>query len=80
MRREEEMRAVFGRFKLSGQTLKAFGEGEGIAYTTLQYWRRRLGDLGGKEKRRIRNAKAVGSTPIVSTSTSSGSLATYAGA
>lgn len=42
MRSEEEMRAVFSRFGESGLTLKAFGEREGISYTTLQYWRRKL--------------------------------------
>ena len=44
MKRAKEMRAVFARHKESGLTLKAFGEREGIAYTTLQYWRRRLRD------------------------------------
>ena len=43
MKREDEMRAVFARFEQSGMTLKAFGEREGISYTSLQYWRRMLG-------------------------------------
>lgn len=49
MRRAEEMRSVFGRFEQSGLTLKAFGMREGISYTTLQYWRRKLRD-GAREK------------------------------
>lgn len=47
MSRVEEMRAAFSRFEGSGLTLKAFGEREGIPYTTLQYWRRKLRGGGG---------------------------------
>lgn len=44
MRSAEQMREVFARFEKSGLSLKAFGEREGITYTSLQYWRRRLRD------------------------------------
>ena len=42
MKRADEMRSVFARHEESGLSLKAFGEREGISYTTLQYWRRKL--------------------------------------
>jgi len=49
MKRADEMRSVFARHEESGLSLKAFGEREGISYTTLQYWRRKLsGKKGGK--------------------------------
>jgi hypothetical protein len=38
------MREVFATWKSSGLSLKAFGEGEGIAYAKLLYWRKRLSD------------------------------------
>jgi transposase-like protein len=50
MKRADEMRSVFARHEESGLSLKAFGEREGISYTTLQYWRRKLsGKKGGRK-------------------------------
>lgn len=43
MNREEEMRELFARWKSSGRSLTAFGKQEGVAYSKLLYWRRKLG-------------------------------------
>lgn len=64
MKRAEEMRAVFARFENSEQTLKAFAAREGISYTTILYWRRRLRD-GANEKGPGRKAQeSVVLTPV----------------
>ena len=44
MKRAEEMRELFSRWKSSGQSLMAFGRTEGVPYSRLLYWRRKLGD------------------------------------
>ena len=36
------MRAVFQRWKSSGQSLMAFGRAEGISYQKLLYWKKRI--------------------------------------
>ncbi len=64
MKREEEMRAVFARFEESGQTLKAFGEREGISYTTLQYWRRKLAGKKGAKKPSPKAGKPTTLAPV----------------
>jgi hypothetical protein len=42
MDREDRMREVVARCEASELTQKAFAAQEGIPYTTLLYWRRRL--------------------------------------
>ena len=44
MKRDEEMRELFARWKRSGQSLLAFGKAEGVGYAKLLYWRKKLGD------------------------------------
>ena len=50
MNRAEEMRELFARWRSSGQSLMAFGRTEGVPYSRLLYWRRKLDDsvAGGK--------------------------------
>lgn len=43
MTRAETMREVVSRWESSGLTQKAFASREQIPYSTLLYWRRRLG-------------------------------------
>ena len=43
MNRSEEMRGLFARWKSSGQSLVAFGKAEGVTYSKLLYWRKKLG-------------------------------------
>jgi len=38
----EEMRAAFARWQESGQSLRAFSRREGISYSKLMYWQRKL--------------------------------------
>ena len=40
--RSEEMRATLSGWKESGLSLRAFGIREGVSYSKLVYWRRRL--------------------------------------
>jgi transposase-like protein len=42
MRKDEEMRELLSRWESSGVTQRAFAEQEGVPYSTLVYWRRRL--------------------------------------
>ena len=42
MKRAEEMRELFARWKNSGQSLMAFGKQEGVSYSRLLYWRRKF--------------------------------------
>ena len=63
MKRADEMRAVFARFEESGLTLKAFGEREGISYTTLQYWRRKLRDASSPS-RDTKKSEPVAFAPV----------------
>jgi hypothetical protein len=42
MKRAEEMRELFARWKNSGQSLTAFGKREGVPYSKLLYWRRKF--------------------------------------
>jgi len=51
--REDEVRAVLGRWERSGLPLSRFAEREGIGRKTLYRWRRRLG-VGGDLVRRGR--------------------------
>ena len=51
MNRAEEMRKLFGRWRSSGLSLLAFGKQEGVAYSRLLYWRRKLGDDIARRKR-----------------------------
>jgi hypothetical protein len=62
MKRAEEMRAVFARHEESGLSLKAFGEREGISYTTLQYWRRKFS--GRKDGKGALPAASVALAPV----------------
>jgi hypothetical protein len=52
MDREERMREVVSRCESSELTQKAFAAQEGIPYTTLLYWRRRLARSRGAGKAR----------------------------
>jgi len=45
MRTAKEMRAVFENWERSGLNQKAFAAREGISYTIMQYWRRRLKEI-----------------------------------
>jgi hypothetical protein len=49
MKRAEEMRELFARWKCSGQSLLAFGKAEGVGYAKLLYWRKKLGDDARRE-------------------------------
>ena len=40
--KSEEMHAILSRWKESGLSLRAFGIREGVSYSQLVYWRRRL--------------------------------------
>ncbi|MDH3439008.1 MAG: hypothetical protein OEN48_18790 [Betaproteobacteria bacterium] len=51
------MREVFSRLERTGLSMKAFAAREGISYTTMQYWRRRLG--GGRKKTADRQKTVV---------------------
>lgn len=42
MSRTTEMRALFARWKESGLSLLAFGKQEGVSYSKLLYWRKKL--------------------------------------
>ena len=42
MRTAEEMRVVLENWENSGLSQRSFAAREGISYTTMQYWRRRL--------------------------------------
>ena len=64
MKREEEMRAAFARFEESGLTLKAFGEREGISYTTLQYWRRKFSGKKDTAKPSPKAEKSTAMAPV----------------
>ena len=64
MKRADEMRAVFGRFEESGLSLKAFGEREGIPYTTLVYWRRKFSGKEGRKKTSRPAAAPAAMTPV----------------
>ena len=44
-RSEADGRALLAAFAESGLTQKAFCEREGVALSTFQYWKRRLGHL-----------------------------------
>ena len=57
MTKLEQMREVFIRLEGSGLSMKAFAAREGISYTTMQYWRRRLG--GGRKKTAERQKTVV---------------------
>lgn len=51
--REDEIRAVVGRWERSGLPLSRFADREGVARKTLYRWRQRLG-AGGERVRRGR--------------------------
>ena len=55
MKRAEEMRELFARWKSSGESLMAFGKTEGVPYSRLLYWRRKLDD--GVARRRAPRVK-----------------------
>ena len=61
MTKLEQMREVFARLEGSGLSMKAFAAREGISYTTMQYWRRRLG--GGRTKA-VERQKPVVLSPV----------------
>ena len=48
---KQEMVEVFRRWKDSGVSLRAFGEREGVSYSKLQYWRRKLRDCERGQKK-----------------------------
>ena len=64
MKRAEQMRATFDRFEESRLSLKAFGEREGIPYTTLQYWRRKLSGKAVPKKAAPRVAVGAALAPV----------------
>ena len=57
MTRSAQMRQILSRLASSGLTQKAFAKRERIPYSTLLYWRRRLGKSG--LTRRARPASEV---------------------
>ncbi len=62
MRTVNEMRVVFEDWKESGLSQKAFATREGISFTTLQYWRRRLKDMD--EAKATSDSKAAKFAPV----------------
>ena len=50
MSRVKEMVELFARWRNSGQSLMAFGKQEGVSYSKLLYWRRKLED-GAKSRK-----------------------------
>jgi len=58
--REEEMRALLGKWERSGVPLSRFAERAGIARKTLYRWRQRFG-VGASDLRRARRSKMAGS-------------------
>ena len=63
MKRADEMRELFSRWKSSGQSLMAFGKTEGVPYSRLMYWRRKLGD--GVATRKASPVKPVADAEFV---------------
>ena len=63
MKRAEEMRELFARWKRSGQSLMAFGKTEGVPYSRLLYWRRKLGD--GVATRKASAVKSIADAELV---------------
>jgi hypothetical protein len=60
----EEMRELFARWEGSGLNLRAFGEREGIAYSKLLYWRRRLRSGSEEKQGAVRTSPSEGWTPV----------------
>ena len=42
MSKQDEMAALFAKWRESGQSLMAFGRSEGVPYSRLLYWRRKF--------------------------------------
>ena len=59
----EKMVALFERWKASGQSLRAFGQQEGVGYAKLVYWRRKLSGAGSR-KAEAREAKPAGAIEL----------------
>ena len=60
----EKMTAVLARWKESGESLRAFGKREGVSYSKLIYWRRRLEEKPrGPEKVELATVKVVADEP-----------------
>jgi len=57
----EQMREVFARLEQSGLSMRAFAQREGIAYSKMQYWRRRL---AGRRKKATEGHKPVVLSPV----------------
>ena len=62
MKRAEEMRELFARWKSSGQSLMSFGKQEGVPYSRLLYWRRKL---DGVVRRKASPVKPVAQAKLV---------------
>ena len=65
MKRAEEMQELFARWKTSGLSLMAFGKKEGVSYSKLLYWRRKLGVGVAGRKRSGANARVAPSAAVV---------------
>jgi len=64
MKRAEEMRELFARWKKSGRSLMAFGKQEGVAYSKLLYWRRKFrGDEPGANATELIPVRIVADPP-----------------
>jgi hypothetical protein len=63
MNRAEEMQELFARWKSSSQSLMAFGKAEGVPYSQLMYWRRKLD--GKAARRKSLSAKAAARPDLV---------------
>jgi len=59
MTRADEMREVFARWKVSNQSLMAFGKAEGLSYKVLLYWRRKLGDEAQRGRKPSNSAELL---------------------
>jgi len=63
MSRAEVMQELIERWERSGLSQRAFAEQEGVAYSQLLYWRRRLKRSPGR-KRAKRRAEPAGLAPV----------------
>ena len=66
MKRAEEMRELFARWKSSGRSLMAFGKQEGVAYSKLLYCRRKFrGDEPSADATELVPVRIVTEPPAV---------------
>jgi len=64
MSRAKEMCELFARWRDSGQSLMAFGKQEGMSYSKLLYWRRKLKDGAGARSRASRKDVPLTLVPV----------------